>query len=224
MNYSKPCIEKNQVQFIVHLVVEDQIYDSVSDAQATFANAAARFPGHVKSFVHQVDCDKIGSIALIAVHSFDTADNLVRWLQSDVRRRLMKNFDTSFQDQFEVQYPGEIEGFTSWLSRPNSEDINRRPPPPKWKINFIVLAILYPITLILVPVLHSWLPNASRATIQFFTALIAVSALGFWLVPWASKVLAKWLHAKDGRSHITGTIILCGLLYIAWQIANGINP
>ena len=87
MNYSKPCIEKNQVQFIVHLVVEDQIYDSVSDAQATFANAAGRFPGHVKSFVHQVDCDKIGSIALIAVHSFDTADNLVRWLQSDVRRR-----------------------------------------------------------------------------------------------------------------------------------------
>lgn len=219
MASSQKNLSYRPVDFIVHLVVEEHLGDSVQAAQADFIRAASAFPGHIQSLIHQLPCDQSGKIAFGAIHSFDTANHLVRWLESDERKSLMTAFDTRFGDCFQVDYPNELGGFTAWF--PQSQAILPSDSAiPKWKMNLIVLATLYPLTLVLVPIIPRWIPGASKPTVQLVTATIAVSAMGFWLVPLMGRLLRRWLRAKGVVAHSIGGICLAAFLYAVWHLAH----
>ena len=207
------------VDFIVHLVVEEHLGDPVQAAQADFVQAASTFPGHIQSIIRQLPCEQSGKITFGAIHSFDTTNHLVRWLESDERKTLMNAFDTRFGDCFQVDYPNELGSFTAWFPESQAS----LPPEsaiPKWKMNLIVLATLYPLTLVLVHVIPRWIPGASKPTVQLVTAIIAVSAMGFCLVPLTGRLLKSWLRAKGVVAHIIGGICLAVFLYAVWHLAH----
>jgi antibiotic biosynthesis monooxygenase (ABM) superfamily enzyme len=207
------------VDFIVHLVVEPHLGDAVQTAQADFMQAASGFPGHIQSIIRQLPCEQAGKITFGAIHSFDTANHLVRWLESDERKALMTAFDATFRDSFQVDYPNELGGFTAWFpqsqaSQPSESSLL------KWKMNLIVLATLYPLTLGLVHIIPRWIPGASKPTVQLVTATIAVMAMGFWLVPLMGKLLNRWLRAEGVAAHIIGCLCLVAFLYAVWHLAH----
>ena len=206
------------VEFIVHVTIKEALRESVEKAQAGFVNEAASFSGHIQSATKEIPCERVGWITFIAVHCFDSSNHLVRWLESDNRRVLMERFNDSFKGCFEVNYPSNPDGFSLWIS-----DRDRRMGPEnavaRWKMNAIVLVILYPLTLILPDFLRQIMPHASKPTTQLMTATVAVSLLGFWLVPLVSGWMTAWLNAKSFLTQAIGGVCLAGVLYGIWQWA-----
>ena len=206
------------VEFIVHLTIKKALKESVQRAQATFAEAASSFPGHIQSKTKEVSCDHEGMTSFIAIHSFDSSNHLVRWLESDKRRVLMQNFNSAFAGCFEVNYPQHPDGFSAWIPA-SRRDMNLEKVVPKWKMNAIVLVVLYPLTLILPDLVRQILPHSSKPTVQLITATAAVSLLGFWLVPLVSRWMTAWLYANRFVPQAIGGTCLAMFLYGIWQLA-----
>jgi antibiotic biosynthesis monooxygenase (ABM) superfamily enzyme len=86
-------------------------------------------------------------------------------------------------------------------------------------MNAIVLVVLYPLTLILPDLVRQILPHSSKPTVQLITASVAVSLLGFWLVPLVSGWMTTWLYTKRFVPQAIGGTCLATFLYGIWQLA-----
>ena len=199
-------------------MIDASVFDNVRKAQADFEMAARECEGYVRSQVHELETGQSGFASLAAIHSFDTTEHLVRWLESDERKRLVTQFQQAFGDHVRVNYPTELAGFTAWLTPGHQAESNGEV--PRWKMNLIVLVVLYPLTLTLVKYMPQWLPNADRPTLQLLVAAIAVSAMGFLLIPVMGRIFNPWLNTRHLGAHIFGASLLGGMLYLTWHIAH----
>ena len=70
------------VTVMVRLTVDSDFEAAVIEAQNQFAEAAAQFNGHIESESRKISSGQKGSTSFMAIHSFDSADHLIRWLES----------------------------------------------------------------------------------------------------------------------------------------------
>jgi antibiotic biosynthesis monooxygenase (ABM) superfamily enzyme len=90
--------------------------------------------------------------------------------------------------------------------------------PPVWKVNAVVLLTLYPVVVLTLLLLNPLLTKAWTALslpsglafglTVFLGNVIGVAATGFWLVPWAARLLDGWLVSRDHRAAATGTVAM----------------
>ncbi len=132
---------------------------------------------------------------------FDTAEHLRGWLDSGECARLTAESEPLMAS---AEYRVSRTSFSNWLP-----DAERAAEPSVWKVNAIVLLVLYPVvvlTLLFVnPLLSSW----GLAPLTFLDNVIGVALTGFWLVPWAAGRLGKWLAPPAGQERritIWGTV------------------
>ena len=210
------------VEFLVHLTIDETLGPAVIKAQRDFEYAAAEFPGHLQSNTKRFSCNEPGKIAFIAVHAFDSVDHLIRWLESERRRTLLRAFNTQFKGQYQVHYPHAAEGLSAWLN--HAATTRGTDFPDRWKTNLIVLTALYPLTLLLPPLLGMIAPGITRPTSALITAFVAVSALGFVLVPLLSYGLRIWLRSRRLQTNLIGATALGIVIAVVWQIACVIWP
>ena len=157
----------------------------------------------------------------LAILRFDTETNLQAWLDSPERQQLLREA-TSFTEEFHARIVRS--GFDQWFPVPS----DGKPPPAVWKLNMIVLLILYPVVFLFgyfvqTPYLtgRAALPFAIALFIGNVTSVLLLTNL----VPWTSERFSWWLQPADAhrrRIEIAGAalvVALYGLMVLAfWRL------
>jgi antibiotic biosynthesis monooxygenase (ABM) superfamily enzyme len=157
----------------------------------------------------------------LAILRFDTEANLQAWLDSPERHRLL-NEATPFTEEFHARIVRS--GFDQWFPVP----AGAAAPPAVWKLNMLVLLMLYPVVFLFGYFVQT--PYLTgRAALPFAIALfignIASVLLLTYLVPWVSERFAWWLQPADAnrrRTEIAGAaliVVLYALMVLAfWRL------
>jgi antibiotic biosynthesis monooxygenase (ABM) superfamily enzyme len=131
----------------------------------------------------------------IAILRFDTEANLRAWLESPVRQALLKEAEPLTE---ETHARIASSGFEQWFRDASPGDA----PLPVWKMDMLVLLMLYPIVMLFgyfigTPLLDRelHLPFA----VSLFVGNIASVFLTGYLVPWIAGRFGWWLRPAPGR-------------------------
>ncbi len=157
----------------------------------------------------------------VAILRFDSEVNLRAWLDSPERKRLIDEA-VPLTEEFHARMART--GFEQWFR----DDAPGTPRAPTWKINMVVLLLLYPIVflfgvLIEKPLLMGLL-GIPLAVALFLGNAVSVPILG-WLVPRASTWLAWWLQpagAGGTRLDAIGAALILALygamVLVFWRL------
>lgn len=120
---------------------------------------------------------------------FNTAENCLNWLESKERRDLLQS-----EEDKGYQFEGNVnsEGYSRWLSRSLTK------PSPLWKINLLVLLVLYP-TVMIFTLIVKRPPYIDFPTWMLFGNFCSVAITGWIAVPWVSRVYQQWLEDKVSK-------------------------
>ena len=150
----------------------------------------------------------------LAILRFDTERNLQAWLDSPERKKLLQEA-APFLEEFHARVVRT--GFEQWF--PSAADGTSAP--AVWKMNMLVLLLLYPIVFLF----GTWVQTPllmGKAGLPFWLALFignVVSVLLLnWLVPWTSRGFGWWLapaRNAGGRTSLCGAGLIL-LLYAGW--------
>jgi antibiotic biosynthesis monooxygenase (ABM) superfamily enzyme len=157
------------------------------------------------------------------VHRFNTTSQLIAWLESEQRQKLITEVKAQFGDDAEVDYPDTLAGFSAWFERPADPQSTKRPP-PTWKQSLIVLVALYPIILILGILVPGLIPTAHPLTTRLLVAAVAVALMGFLVVPGLARLLSPWIHSRRFWPQVGGAAGLIGVLLVIWLASLEIMP
>jgi antibiotic biosynthesis monooxygenase (ABM) superfamily enzyme len=144
----------------------------------------------------------------VAILRFDNEDNLNAWLESPGRRRLIEEAQP-LTEEFHTRVVRS--GFEQWFRETGAA------PLPAWKMNMLVLLMLYPIvflfgTFVATPLLIHRLAMPFAISL-FIGNMVSVTLTGF-LVPWIAERFGWWLHPRGPqrlRTHLFGAAIIAAL-------------
>jgi uncharacterized protein len=147
----------------------------------------------------------------VAILRFDTEANLQAWLGSPVRRKLIEEA-APLTEEFHTRMART--GFDQWFrdaAAPGSA------PPPVWKMDFLVLLMLYPVVFLWsifigIPFLAAKY-HMNFAIALFIGNIVSVGLTGI-MVPWVAQRFGWWLTpAANGltKANLLGTGIILAL-------------
>lgn len=166
----------------------------------------AQFPGYQGIYIQAPDKEKGGS--WITLLRFDTQKNLEGWLNSEQRKRFLKESESFVKD---LQNHRIISPFAGWFAG-LSKDAGTVP--ERWKQTMLVLLVLFPIVMLelrfLTPLTRGW--NPSLAT--FMGNAISVSLVSWPLLPFVIRFLRWWLASRSIWKAILGAGVVAFLYLI----------
>lgn len=173
--------------------------------QAQMQAAQAQFPG----YVGQRDQAPIPGVNpdWVTVVAFDTHEHLQAWLDSPQRAAFLAD-SAPHVEQYDVR-PARA-AFESWFREPQPVP----GPPPAWKLNAVVLAVLYPIVMAEILWLYPHLGALGLSLSTFVGNVISVFVTGLILVPLAARALNWWLVPEQARARQVdwrGMVVLVGV-------------
>jgi len=152
----------------------------------------------------------------VAILRFDGEENLNAWLDSSERRKLVEEAEP-LTEEFHTRTVRA--GFEQWFREASAAG-----PLPLWKMDMIVLLMLYPIVFLFgVFVATPFLTNRLAlpfAISLFLGNIVSVGLTGF-LVPWVANRFGWWLRPSGSqplRTHLLGAAIIVAL-YAAMVVA-----
>jgi len=157
----------------------------------------------------------------LAIVRFDSDANLQVWMNSPVRRSLLKEAEP-FTEEFHARIVRT--GFDQWFGAS---------PPPAWKMNMLVLMMLYPVVFVFGVLVQKPLlvDNGVPFWLALFIGNVVSVALLNWLVPWSARRFDWWLAPQGpvvmrinliGAGTAVGLYVVCLLafaLYSNWPLA-----
>lgn len=146
----------------------------------------------------------------VAILRFDTKDNLQAWLDSPVRKSLIEE-SAPLTDEFHSRIASS--GFEQWFRESAPGDA----PLPVWKMNMLVLLMLYPVVMVFgyfvgAPLLDRAL-QLPFAISMFLGNIVSVVLTGF-LVPWIADRFGWWLRpaaSHEFRINLLGAALLTAI-------------
>jgi hypothetical protein len=146
----------------------------------------------------------------VTLLSFDSQEHLDAWLESDARRRLLREAEEIIERSRERRVRTSFEGWFKF--GPDDR------PPPSWKQSALVLLVLFPVVMLEIVFLNPVLAWMNVAPGTFVANVISVSVLGFLLMPLAIRAMNWWLHPPPARARavaLRGSALLVALYAIA---------
>jgi uncharacterized protein len=156
----------------------------------------------------------------LAILRFDTEANLHAWLDSPERQKLLQDANP-FTEEFHARIVRT--GFDQWFPIP----AGGAAPPAVWKMNMLVLLMLYPIVFLFgffvqTPFLTGrGLPFAIALFIGNIVSVVLLS----YLVPWMAERFSWWLQpagAHPRRIEVAGATLVAALyammLLVFWRL------
>lgn len=148
----------------------------------------------------------------VAILRFDTQANLQAWLDSPVREKLIEEAEP-LTEEFHARVGT---GFEQWF-----RDESGAPAPwAVWKMDFIVLLLLYPIVFLWgvwfgTPILQNQM-NLPWAVNLFIGNIFSVALTGFG-VPWVANRMGWWMSPKGNvlRTNLMGAGLICAVYAIS---------
>lgn len=131
--------------------------------------------------------------------SFASPAHFMGWMDSQERRDLLNPAE---HGGYRYVGSSDWDGYARWLSGAVSRQV------PAWKVNLIVLLVLYPTVMVLGVVLRPLPLDAPTGLL--LGNLCSVALTGWLLVPWASRLLQPWLEGTATRR--ARSLTLSGIL------------
>jgi antibiotic biosynthesis monooxygenase (ABM) superfamily enzyme len=157
----------------------------------------------------------------VAILRFDSEENLNAWLESPERRRLVEEAEP-LTEEFHTRTVRA--GFEQWFR----EAGEGAAPLPVWKMNMLVLLMLYPIVFLFGVFVATPLFSNKLAlpfAISLFLGNIVSVVLTGFLVPWVANHFGWWLQPKGPRrlrTHLLGAGIIIALyavmVVVFWRL------
>jgi antibiotic biosynthesis monooxygenase (ABM) superfamily enzyme len=148
----------------------------------------------------------------VAILRFDSEANLQAWMDSPIRRKLLEEA-TPLLEEFHTRMART--GFEQWFRDESGAPLSAS----VWKMDMIVLLLLYPIVFLWgvvvgTPLLANKL-NMPFAIALFIGNIFSVSMTGF-MVPWVANRMGWWLKptANAVRASLLGAGLIC-VIYAA---------
>jgi antibiotic biosynthesis monooxygenase (ABM) superfamily enzyme len=153
----------------------------------------------------------------VAILRFDSEANLQAWLDSPVRQKLLDEA-APLTEWFHARMART--GFEQWFPDAPAEGLS------VWKMDMIVLLLLYPIVFLWgvvvgTPLLASKL-NMPFAIALFVGNIFSVGMTGF-MVPWVANRMGWWLTPKANvvRANLLGAGLICAAyavcVWVFWK-------
>ena len=154
----------------------------------------------------------------VAILRFDNQTNLQAWLDSPVRKQLIEEAEP-LTEEFHARLGT---GFEQWF-----RDESGAPAPwAVWKMDFIVLLLLYPIVFLWgvwvgTPILQNQM-NMPWALNLFIGNIFSVALTGF-AVPWVANRMGWWMFPKGNvlRANLLGAGLICAIyaicIWVFWS-------
>jgi len=161
----------------------------------------------------------------LTIVRFDSDTNLQAWMNSPVRIALLKEAQ-AFTEEFHARIVRT--GFDQWFKVAAGA-----PTPAAWKMNMLVLLMLYPVVFVFGALVQN--PLLVNRGMPFWLALfignvVSVTLLN-WLVPWSARRFDWWITPQGasvtrinliGAAAVVGLYVVCLLafaLYSNWPLA-----
>jgi len=151
-----------------------------------------------------------------SLYRFADSCSADEWLRSETRAKLLDDLNKHTEQNVVRKVPS---AFGSWFSFNEVDGANT----PNWKQSMTVLLMLYP-TIMCINYLTSYLAGVGTPLfLRTFTSnVLSTMALGFILMPLATRALSFWLNpGVPTRTTIRGTVlvvVLYGVLLGFWAL------
>jgi len=150
--------------------------------------AALPFPGHMGIVVNPSGAN---SGEYVVVFRFDTYPHLRAWMESDIRRDLLKKAETFRESEPAYRMESGLEYWFAPLGAPVS--------PPRWKMALVTVLGVWPVSLLV-----SWLLNPLVGklplVLQALCMAVGIVSLLTWAVmPVLVRILKPWLHGSRNK-------------------------
>lgn len=152
--------------------------------------------------------------AWTSFYRFANSRQADQWLRSETRAKLMENLHQQVEQTAVRKVPS---AFGSWFSFNEVDGANT----PNWKQSMTVLLMLYP-TIMCINYLTSYLASIGIPLfVQTFTSnVLSTVALGFVLMPFATRTLSFWLNPDVPlRTTIRGAVLVVALYGVLLAIS-----
>ena len=202
-------VGENQLQGVVTEVVTTQVKPGKDAEYQAWAekvhSAEAQFPGYRGSFLQPPATDRQHYWTTLV--RFGTPEQLDAWLNSDVRRDLLKEHDALVQTWEHHRLPSS---FAGWFPT----DPATGQSPASWKQSLLVVLMLFPIVVLEIKYLTP-LINGFNVSVQTFIGnVISVFLLAWPFMPIIIRLMNWWLlPSRNSPKWITpaGMALLAGL-------------
>jgi len=156
----------------------------------------------------------------VAILRFDSEANLQAWLDSPVRQKLLEEA-SPLLEEFHARMART--GFEQWFRDDSGAPLTAS----VWKMDMIVLLLLYPIVflwgvIVGTPLLTNKL-NMSFAVALFIGNIFSVGMTGF-MVPWVANRMGWWLNPTKNvvRANLLGAGLICAIyaacILVFWKL------
>ncbi|MCB2205591.1 antibiotic biosynthesis monooxygenase [bacterium] len=149
-------------------------------------NDALGFEGHLGTGI--IRPSKKSRPEYIIVFRFDTYEHLMAWETSDVRRQWVQRVQSLITGETKVQRHTGLEYWFTVPDHPGSA------PPPRIKMAFVTWLALFPLVLIVPPLLLNIvgaLPNWGQVMI---IAAVMVLLMTYVVMPQMTRLFSRWLY------------------------------
>lgn len=182
-------------------------------SQRELATAASGFSGYEGTVLFVDEGESL------SVLRFRTDRHLTAWMSSRQREDALPGLRSSLSAEF-----APVTGTTAFGTTVRT-DGGRMLMTPNWKSVMLVLLVLYPTVMLLSRFLGPVLDRlgAEPWLSLWLSQVISVTAMQWWLMPWASRPFRRWLDPVDGagwRSSLAGAAVIL-LLYTATLLLFG---
>lgn len=129
-----------------------------------------------------------GRAEYIAIVQFDEPANLERWMESPERAAWLAKLDDLTLDAGEV---ATMTGMERWFTLP---DRSVTQAPPRYKTAILVLLGLYPLVLLLNPVLRPLIGDWPTAPRTLVSLVISIALMVWVVMPRLTRLFFGWLY------------------------------
>ena len=127
----------------------------------------------------------------ITIVKFDSQDNISDWMNSETHAKWLTKLPDLINQNSDVQ---EASGLEVWFSRPKC--LVSGDPPPFWKQVVLSVTIVYPLIIALNAALKPITGDLPWLLSLFISVVILSSLLTYPIMPFATKMLRKWLYPE----------------------------
>jgi antibiotic biosynthesis monooxygenase (ABM) superfamily enzyme len=145
----------------------------------------------------------------VSILRFDSDVNLQAWLDSPERLALLKEAEPLTEEQHARIVRT---GFDQWFN-----EAEGAPPPAVWKMNMLVLMVLYPLVFVFGVLVQTPLltDNGVPYWLSLFVSQIFSVLVLNWLVGWSARRFGWWLSPKSSRTNLIGVGVLVGIYAVS---------
>ena len=182
--------ESASVALIITHTIKAGEEEGYEDWLADILRAVSSFPGYLGREIFR---PAHGSRKYTTIVRFNSHEHVKDWAESDLRRSYVNRVSDLLEegDQHEIRT-----GIDFWFTPAGVK------PPKRWKQFLLTLSAVYPLALILSPVLgtlFSLVPPALNHQLvkQLAAAASLVALLTFVIMPYYTRLVKRWLYEES---------------------------